>query len=83
MSISIHRWSVLPIAGLLFACQAPVQNHDHAAHQQDLQDARQLVNFPDEMRNRTLSNMRDHLQALQDIQGALGREQYDLAAGIA
>ena len=83
MSHSIRHWSALPIAVLLFACQAPVLNHDHASLQQDSKDARQLVSFPDEMRIHTLSNMRDHLQALQDIQGALGREQYDRASTIA
>ena len=43
-------------------------------------DARQLVKFPAQMREHTLANMRDHLLALQEIQSALARSEYDRAA---
>lgn len=46
-------------------------------------DQRQLVRFPDALREHTLANMRDHLLALQEIQDALGRGQENLAAQIA
>jgi hypothetical protein len=46
-------------------------------------DTRQLVHFPDELREHTLANMRDHLLALQEIQEALARKQEDKAARIA
>ena len=46
-------------------------------------DQRQFVRFPDELREHTLANMRDHLLALQEIQEALGRGKEDLAAQIA
>jgi hypothetical protein len=41
------------------------------------------VNFPDELREHTLANMRDHLLALQEIQQALAQKQEDKAARIA
>lgn len=46
-------------------------------------DFRQAVAFPQEMKGHTLSNMRDHLQALQEIQQALAKSEYDQAAEIA
>ena len=46
-------------------------------------DQRQFVRFPDQLREHTLANMRDHLLALQEIQEALGRGKEDLAAQIA
>ena len=46
-------------------------------------DTRQLVNFPAMMKTHTLSNMRDHLLALQEIQSALSKQQYDLAGDVA
>jgi hypothetical protein len=65
----------------LFGCQTSAQDNSHAAHASA--DPRLLVRFPDEMRIHTLTNMRDHLLALQEIQEALAREQFDLAANIA
>jgi hypothetical protein len=56
-------------------------NHDHAAGSTG--DTRQLVQFPDMLREHTLANMRDHLLALQEIQEALARKQEDKAAHIA
>jgi hypothetical protein len=46
-------------------------------------DTRQFVKFPDAMRIGTLANMRDHLLALSEIQGALAAERYAEAADIA
>jgi cytochrome c556 len=57
---------------------ARAQDHQHSAT-----DARQLVKFPDAMREHTLSNMRDHLLALQEIDVALSKSDYDRAASVA
>ncbi len=81
-----RRPTVPPIlAGTLLALTltACAAGPDHAAHQASAKDTRQLVNFPGEMRVHTLANMRDHLLALQEIQDALAREQYDRASNIA
>lgn len=46
-------------------------------------DARQLVKFPEPMRLHTISNMRDHLLSLQEIDEALAHNDFDKAATIA
>ena len=48
-----------------------------------VKDDRELVRFPDALREHTLTNMRDHLLALQEIQEAIGRGQDTLASRIA
>jgi hypothetical protein len=58
--------------------------HTHRDHADALAgDTRQFVHFPDELRDHTLANMREHLAALQEIQEALARKQEDKAARIA
>jgi len=47
------------------------------------EDSRQLVNMPAPMTQHMLSNMRDHLLALTEIQRALGTGQYQRAAEVA
>lgn len=59
----------------------PGQHHRHGAGAPA--DPRQAVNFPEPLRTHTLANMRDHLAALGEIQAALARSDYDLAADIA
>jgi len=46
-------------------------------------DIRQEVKLPEMMRNHMLSNMRDHLLALQEITYYLASQQYDKAADVA
>jgi hypothetical protein len=46
-------------------------------------DARQLVKMPAPMTQHMLSNMRDHLLAITEIQRALGTGEYQRAADIA
>jgi hypothetical protein len=46
-------------------------------------DARQLVKFPEPMRLHTITSMRDHLLALQEIDVALSKNDFDNAARIA
>jgi hypothetical protein len=66
--------AALPLAGL-----TQHSHHDAAAPA----DARQLVRFPEAMRVQTLANMREHLQALQEINHALSKNDFEKAAGIA
>ncbi len=47
------------------------------------EDARQKVELPAAMREHMLGNMRDHLQALQEIQAALAGNEFGRAADIA
>lgn len=68
-----------------FALPAAAQDHRHsmsgtAAAQAD---SRQLVTFPEPMRLHTITSMRDHLLALQEIDVALSRNAFDKAATIA
>ena len=46
-------------------------------------DSRQLVEFPEMMRDHMLENMRDHLLALTKIQQHLALEKYEKAATVA
>jgi hypothetical protein len=70
------------------------QHHDPAPHTQHqktehakmaplAKDGRQLVSFPVRLKEETLTNMRDHLLALQEIQAALAKQEFDQAADIA
>ena len=74
--------------GLGIACVPfPVvaQDHEHAVvpHMPRSADSRELVNFPEVMRLHTITNMRDHLLALQEIDIALSQTAFDTAASIA
>lgn len=66
---------------------ASAQEHDPIMHQMHMSamgdDSRQLVNFPPEMRQHTLTNMRDHLLALSEILTAMSGAKYTQAAQIA
>lgn len=88
----------LAIAGCLAAGGATAQTHDPAAHGHHPPAAagaptpasraagaerRQAVRFPQALREHTLANMRDHLLALQEIQSALAKADYDGAAEVA
>lgn len=46
-------------------------------------EARQKVEMPPMMQEHMLDNMRDHLRALQEIQAALAKSDFDKAADIA
>jgi hypothetical protein len=69
---------------LSVSCTAQAQEHDHAKHQAAgaVGEARIAVKFPKALRTHTLANMRDHLLALQEIQEALARSEFDRAAAI-
>lgn len=71
--------------------QQPTSNMEHMSHlahqpptgAPDGGDGRQLVNFPPEMRQHTLANMRDHLLALSEILAAMAAGQYTKASQVA
>jgi hypothetical protein len=66
------------------AFPAVAQDHAHAMGESSVPgDARQWVRLPEPMRLHTIASMRDHLLALQEIDVALSRGQFDQAATIA
>lgn len=71
------------LAGIAIAVGAQQHRYDAAGSgTKHSADTRVAVQFPAELREHTLANMRDHLLALQQIQGALSRNDYDSAAKI-
>ena len=46
-------------------------------------DTREVVRFPEPLKEHTLANMRDHLATLQKIQDAMARGAWDEASGLA
>jgi hypothetical protein len=85
-------------AGAAAQSAEPLQMHQHSPAAQLLNtepakpaeqlvtlppDPRERVRFPAEVRHHTLANMRDHLSALQEIDDALGRADYQHAAEVA
>jgi hypothetical protein len=84
----ISRIIVVALAGVA-ACavleSAGAQDHQHMTTESAAAqaDARQLVAFPEPMRIHTITSMRDHLLALQEIVVALSRNAFDKAATIA
>ena len=83
-----NRSSFFVLAGLTactFALSADAQDHRHKMKEpvRVEADARQLVKFPEPMRLHTMISMRDHLFALQEINLALSRNEFEKAASIA
>ena len=68
-----------------FAPSATAQDHQHSMTGPAAlsADSRQLVTFPEPMRLHTITSMRDHLLALQEIDIALSQNAFDKAATIA
>ena len=91
----MNRTLQYTLAASLCLGTAHAQQHDPAMHMQHQaqaakpaakaapKDARQSVYFPKTLREHTLANMRDHLLALQEIQEALAKQEYDRAGDIA
>ena len=69
----------------ILALPVAAQNHQHAMPDTPVvqTDSRQLVKFPEPMRLHTITSMRDHLLALQEIDIALSQNAFDKAASIA
>jgi hypothetical protein len=68
-----------------FAISATAQDHPHSMTGPAAvsTDSRQLITFPEPMRLHTITSMRDHLLALQEIDVALSQSAFDKAASIA
>jgi hypothetical protein len=86
MRISLAFLTMLAVAwvgtfSLAVAAQEPTHSTPGTAAGQG--DSRQLVKFPEPMRLHTITSMRDHLLALQEIDVALSRNEFDKAATIA
>jgi len=71
-AVALAGWAYLAVA----------QQHRQGAEHASVSDPRMAVQFPLELKDHTLANMRDHLLALQQIQDALSRSDYDVAAKI-
>ncbi len=71
------------VGGAALFAGAQTHQHDMAAPTAAQTDGRQLVTFPEPMRVHTIANMRDHLQALEEIDEALAKSAFDKAASIA
>jgi hypothetical protein len=54
-----------------------------AAQSGAAEDTRTKVDLPDMMKSHMLGDMRDHLQAINEIQAALAKGEFDKAADIA
>jgi len=74
---------VAAVVAVVAAC-VHAQEHRHSpAEAPDGGDTRQLVKFPEPMQLHTIANMRDHLLALQEIDAALSRNEFEKASSIA
>jgi hypothetical protein len=64
---------------------ASAQTHEHSIATPAMAqgDGRQLVTFPEPMRLHTITSMRDHLLALQEIDYALSKSDFDEASKVA
>lgn len=72
------------LLSLVAAAQnGPGPGHMHMHSDAPTQDTREFVPMPPQMVAHTLSNMRDHLLALQEIQENLARGETDRAAKVA
>jgi hypothetical protein len=80
-------FSAIVVAVLASGIPAQAQDHDMMDHPMHMAamgaDGRQPVNFPPQMRQHILANMRDHMQALADILTALSAGDYAKAGQIA
>jgi hypothetical protein len=84
MRFGVMLWVVVAAAGIAqSALCADAPTHQHEMATPAAGDARQLVQFPDPMRLHTIANMRDHLLALQEIDVALSKSDFDQASKIA
>jgi hypothetical protein len=77
--VSLRPGAALALVAWLFAACAEIPLHNHEASA----DTRQLVEFPEAMRLHTITSMRDHLLALQEINVALSRNEFEQAGRIA
>lgn len=79
------RIAFAPIATILLSMSSGIRAADppHQHHGEGPSVARQQVEFPPELKEHTLENMRDHLLTLERIQDSLSRGAFDAAAELA
>ncbi len=75
--------AALACGSATFALAQHQHKHKHESSAPRVADQRQFVKFPAALVEHTLANMREHLQALQEIQSQLGMGHPDIAANIA
>jgi len=75
--------AVVGASSYVLIAGAQTHQHEPAAPAASPSDGRQLVQFPEPMRVHTITNMRDHLLALQEIDEALSRNDFDKASRVA
>jgi hypothetical protein len=77
--------ALVSVGASAYALFAGAQTHEHnaAAPATAQTDGRQLVTLPEPMRLHTITSMRDHLLALQEIDDALSRNDFDKASRVA
>ena len=76
----------IPAIAMLLAGTVAAQQHGHHGHMNHgapAADTREFVKFPPALVEHTMTNMRDHLLALQQIGEALANSEPDKAAKIA
>lgn len=84
MNFIIRLKVFLLCLGLLGYVQAFAQDsHGHSHQHNSAPDNRVAVDFPSAMQQHILTNMRDHLLAISEIQEAIGRGDYNKASDIA
>lgn len=86
-TLTIAMTAIGLASGITAHAEAPMHQMDHMQHMQHMaaasHDTRQQVSFPPEMRQHTLVNMRDHLEALSEILSNMSDGQYVKAAQVA
>lgn len=78
--------AIVFVATALTACSHIPSAGDQGAHNHGATvevDNRFEVVFPEPLRSHTLSNMRDHLKALAEIQSAMAEGRFDAASDVA
>ena len=79
----LHMALAVAWAGTTLSAAAQDHQHSMTGIAPTQADSSQLVKFPEPMRLHTITNMRDHLLALQEIDLALSQNAFDKAATIA
>jgi hypothetical protein len=75
--------AMLGASGYVLFADAQTHQHESVTAAIAQGDGRELVQFPEPMRLHTIANMRDHLLALQEIDVALSRNDFDQASKVA
>lgn len=85
--IALVRWiGLLAVAVVPLATAQHSMDSRHGTAGEDTArpaDTRQVVDFPGPLKERELTNMRDHLQTLSEIQNYLAKYDFDRAADLA